>query len=149
MSNTLAFDFNGVLDQSPDDYRINIDPDDLDFTPLWAALEKGWAVAVVTAARPAVVARALGKAGFKVYVDNYMELEWWDGGKDGDRVLVTNRKISATAYIDDRAVNFRWRDTPLAGLWKSVAVIQAQVSKARHVHKMKAKLRWMRGQRAA
>lgn len=71
----------------------------------------GMAVAVVTA-RPAaqlpLVAQALARQGhMNVAVDWNCRREFWNGGDDGSQILVSNRKLAAVAYIDDRALGYR------------------------------------------
>jgi hypothetical protein len=71
----------------------------------------GMAVAVVTA-RPAaqlpLVAQALARQGhMNVAVDWNCRREFWKGGPDGTQILVSNRKLAAVAYIDDRGLGYR------------------------------------------
>jgi hypothetical protein len=57
------------------------------------------------------VAAVLEEHGIKTSQDVGDSTMFWDGGEDGLTVLVTNFKISAIAYIDDRAINHRFGDS--------------------------------------
>lgn len=103
----VSVDFDGVLHEHPS-YVVKFGEVQVD---LIRALHKaGHPVAVSTCNDVWRVADVLEAAGFEVYADRHHRYTFWSGGKDGREVLVTNCKVAAMAYIDDRAVNWKFGD---------------------------------------
>lgn len=103
---TLAFDFDGVFHPNS---RFHWPLERADFGPLREAMDRGYAVAIVTGNFPHLVAAELGKHGFKTLLDPGMSRARWE---EVGRVLVTNRKISALAYVDDRGIRWSFGQDP-------------------------------------
>jgi hypothetical protein len=101
----LAFDFDGVLHSK---VHYSATWGELDFTGLTKAQKRGWAVGVMTCNDVHRVAALLVRAGFKVFADRGMTQMFWDGGDDGLTVIVTNRKLAASRYLDDKGQNFQF-----------------------------------------
>ena len=99
---TIAFDFDGELHEDPH-YRWP--PAALDFSLIEQAHDRGYAVAVMTCNDIWRVAGLLQRHGFRVYADHAMRHMYWH---DPSVVLVTGRKVCATAYVDDRAIRYRF-----------------------------------------
>lgn len=97
----LCFGFDGVLSQGRS-YHWPLTR--LDVSPLRQAHERGYACAVMTCNTVPWVVVALWRTGIKATADDYRDNQEWNGGRDGRRVLVTNRKLAAVAYVDDRAI---------------------------------------------
>ena len=98
----LAFDWDGVVHIDPC-YRASFAA--MDFTPLTMAHSQGYAVTIMTCNDTWRIAAALRAAGFLAEDDSRMRHLFWDGGRTGKVVLVTGRKVSAVAYLDDKGVN--------------------------------------------
>lgn len=102
---TVAIDFDGVIHKYSQGWHDGTCYDD----PMDGALESvrelmGHRPVVVFTARPVVpVADWLAKHApdIPLYVDTATALEYWD---NPDVLLVTNRKVVAKHYIDDRAI---------------------------------------------
>jgi 8-oxo-dGTP pyrophosphatase MutT (NUDIX family) len=106
----VAFDFDGVLHEHRGWVskfgRINVEP-------LRMAQRKGYATAVMTCndvGRVATILRV--KYNLRTVPDLQMRNMGWDGGKDGRQVLVTNRKLAARMYVDDRAFHWTYGSDP-------------------------------------
>lgn len=106
----VVFDLDGVLHPYSKGWHDGtlydgIDPDAIALVHTFQ--EEGHAVAVVTA-RPtrqlAMIAKTLRDAGLDAVADTRLQAEFWEGGRNGRRIIVTRVKIAAVAYIDDRAV---------------------------------------------
>lgn len=110
---TLAFDFDGVLHQHP---KYHWPLGATDFDVMREAMARGYSVAVVTANVVSMVGDVLAKQGFTVLVDKDMNRARW--AQQGT-VLVTNRKIPALAYVDDRAIRWTYGQDP-AVIWDIV-----------------------------
>lgn len=110
MAATIAFDFDGVLHEHP---RYHWPAGRLDLEPLNEAIRRGYHVAVMTCNVPKMVGDLLEARGLKVYVDKEMKYGRWD---QKGIVLVTNRKVSAVAYVDDRAIRWTIGSNPRA-IW--------------------------------
>ncbi|RKN61853.1 hypothetical protein D7231_31770 [Streptomyces klenkii] len=75
--------------------------------PALRALMERYAVAIHTTRDAGQVAAWLAERGFPVRTDD-SERTFWD---ERGVLLITNRKVAAVAYIDDRAVRFEtWPD---------------------------------------
>lgn len=82
-------------------------------------LMKEHAVFIFTSRNTAHVAAWLGDHGFTVTTDDSMfRHDIWDGVFWDTRgtLLITNRKLAAVAYIDDRAIRFTSWEQALADL---------------------------------
>lgn len=107
---TIALDFDGVLHELP---GYHWPPAGLDFTLIDQALERGYAVVVMTCNTVELVARLLSEYGFRALADTRMRHMSWH---DPDVILVTGRKVCATAYVDDRAIRYAYGEDP-AKVW--------------------------------
>lgn len=68
----------------------------------------GFAVFIFTTRDASQVANWIHARGLDVTVDNSTTSTFWN---DTSRVLVTNRKLAAVAYLDDRSIRFTsWDD---------------------------------------
>lgn len=106
---TVAFDFDGTLNE----YKGQHWPlrGDLDLTGIDKAHQRGYAAAVITANDyPERVAAVLQRHGYDATTVNPGRPWEWLGGPTGRRVLVTNRKIGASAYVDDKAIHHSFGD---------------------------------------
>lgn len=99
-----SYDFDGVLHKHAG-WRADFGP--VDFSGIAKGQARGYAAAVMTCNDVTSVGIALQVCGFRVCVDHRMEHMYWH---DPEVVLVTGRKVAATAYFDDRAVNFQYGD---------------------------------------
>ncbi len=99
---TVCLDFDGVLHEHRG-YRWPLG--ETDFSLITKAQDRGYAAAVMTCNDVRLVAAALRRQGFRATADVRMVREYWH---DPVAVLVTNRKISATLYVDDKAVNYQY-----------------------------------------
>lgn len=114
---TVCFDFDGVLSKGSD---YHWPTDELDLSLITEAHERGYAVAVMTCNDVHRVADELRKHGLRVHPDPYMYRASWH---DPERVLVTGRKITATAYVDDRAISYRFGQ-PVSAVFDAVEGLQ-------------------------
>lgn len=112
----ICFDFDGVLHESAE-YRYPMGKVRLDL--ITQAQDRGYAVAIMTCNDVLYVAAYLRGRGVKAVSDAQMKRVWWSGGEDGKDVLVTNRKIPARAYIDDRAINYHYSE-PTEDVWRKL-----------------------------
>lgn len=101
----VSIDWDGVVHEDRN-YRYPMGATDLDL--IRDAQARGFAVAILTCNDPPYVAGYLRKHGFKALPDVQMVNSSWHGGKDGKVVLVSQRKLSSVAYIDDKAINHRY-----------------------------------------
>lgn len=120
---TIAFDFDGVIHEDPH-YRIEFL--DIDVAPIREAHRRGYAVAIMTCNDVRRVAAALRQLKLRAWADAGMRFLEWSGGKDGKEILVTGRKIVASLYVDDKAMNWRYGEDP--------AAIFAEVSRVHGYH---------------
>lgn len=116
MRRCIGFDFDGVLHEHASYTQRD---GKVDFSLITEGFQRGFAAAVITANIPDRVGWSLRKAGFSVVVDNDMRYPAWSGGSGGRHVLVTNRKISAFRYVDDRAISYRFGE-PTQYVWEEV-----------------------------
>jgi 8-oxo-dGTP diphosphatase len=104
----VVFDYDGVLSKNP---RFQWPLDEVDFSPITEAQDHGYAVAIVTCNVPYLVARELEKHGFQALPDPDMEHRSWH---DQEVVLVTNFKLPAKMYVDDKGFSWHYgQDTGL------------------------------------
>lgn len=121
---TVSIDFDGVLHAKSKAGKKGAGLGEVCTDLIRQAHDRGYAVTIMTARELPAVAEALQEAGLRARVHypwiRYSGLPWrWYGGRDGKAVLVTHRKVAATAYIDDRAVPYRFgQDT--ASAWAAV-----------------------------
>jgi hypothetical protein len=109
MTQTIAVDFDGVIhaySKGWQDGSIYGLPVDGAFDGLRSLMET-YAVFVHTTRDPAQVAGWLSTCGFDTLVDvegpRHPRRQFWN---EQGTLLVTDRKLAAFAYIDDRAVRF-------------------------------------------
>lgn len=98
----IALDFDGVLHELRG-YHWPLAG--TDFSLIHQAHDRGYAVTVMTCNDVGLVARELQVHGFRVYADHTMRHMYWH---DPDVILVTGRKVCATAYVDDRAIRYQF-----------------------------------------
>lgn len=105
----IAFDCDGTLN-SKGEGQIGVENGaQWDLTPVKAALALGCRVAVMTCNVPEFVAGKLRDHGIAAYADDRREYKvppFTDG-----TVLVTDRKVLADFYVDDRNVHFAFGDS--------------------------------------
>jgi 8-oxo-dGTP diphosphatase len=109
----IAFDFDGVLSKNPY-YKWPLDG--VDFSLILEAQERGYAAAVMTCNDVGQVAAELRRHGISALADPHMLRSSWHAPR---QVLVTGRKLAAHAYVDDRAIHYRFgQDTSL--VWDEI-----------------------------
>ena len=106
---TIAVDFDGVVHG----YSKGWQDGDIYDPPLPGALEalhtlmQTYAVFIHTSRDPGAVASWLAERGFDTVLDidgpTHPKREFWN---ERSALLVTDRKLPAVAYIDDRAIRF-------------------------------------------
>ena len=121
---SIAFDFDEVLHEHG---KMRWPVGRVDFAPLREAMRRGYAVSIVTANIPASVGKELERHGFKVYVDTKMTYSRW---AYKNVILVTNRKVSAVAYVDDRAIHWVFGSDP-AAIWDAAELVKPSPTKPR------------------
>jgi hypothetical protein len=99
----VAFDWDGVLHKCrsyhPGPFA------DIDLSPVRMALANGWRVQIMTANDDMPgIATALRAAGIKAFVDHGLRYRDWDGGRDGQVVIISQRKMWTDFLVDDRAI---------------------------------------------
>lgn len=111
----VAFDFDGVLHEHGG-YRASFGQ--IDTTLIDMAHARKFAVAIMTCNDTWRIANLLAKRGYKVQDDNARPVgalrgsPSWYGGEDGYTILVTNRKVCAKFYVDDRALQYEYQTDP-------------------------------------
>jgi hypothetical protein len=106
---TVAIDFDGVIHafrKGWHDGSIYDEPVPGAFDAIRLFQSSGYAVAVFTCRDPEPVARWLGRHGIVCAIDRDTAegaTRFWN---DQEIVLVTNIKVAAVAYIDDRGIRF-------------------------------------------
>jgi 8-oxo-dGTP diphosphatase len=101
----VAFDWDGVLHRDRDWRPVF---SDISVGLIHEAHERGYAAAVMTCNNVPRVTAALRELGVVAVPDTRMRHASWNGGGDGREVLVTRRKLAALAYVDDRAIHYRY-----------------------------------------
>lgn len=99
---TIALDFDGVIHENPH-YKWPLDAVDLGL--IRKAHARCYAVAIMTCNDVSLVAKFLRQSGFRAVADLKMTRHSWH---DPESILVTNRKITADFYVDDKAVRYRF-----------------------------------------
>lgn len=119
----ISYDFDGVLHEHAH-WRSSFGT--IDTTLIDQAHARRLAVAISTCNDTWRICAELAKRGYKVRDDNANPVggslrgsHGWNGGKDGKAILVTNRKVCATAYVDDKAVRYHYHWGPDA-LWDEI-----------------------------
>ena len=107
----VCVDFDGVIHSYEHGWLRGEIYGDIDVEGIHRLHRSGYAVAVLTTRPPDPAHQVLDGNGFAVLADYPMAHSTWDGGSDGRTVLVTNRKVAAVAYIDDRAVPHKYGDS--------------------------------------
>ena len=106
----IAFDWDGTLTSG--DGPIGQDNGaEIDLYPLRLCLEAGRTVAVMTCNEAPYVASVLASRGITAFADTAMAHKVPDG-EFGGQVLVTNRKVLAAVYADDRNITWKFGDDP-------------------------------------
>jgi len=99
---TVCFDFDGTLTEGAE-YTPDIGH--VDVGGIRRAQAMGYSVAIMTCSPARHVVRALERAGIEAHADQEMVFASWHERR---AVLVTQRKVCAVAYFDDRAHQFRY-----------------------------------------
>jgi hypothetical protein len=105
----IAIDYDGVIHRCPHWHPGTCD--EIDTTGIDLAHHLGFTVAVMTCGELPQIAQALRAHGHAVVFAPAREpwnYQHWQGGRSGRTVLVTGWKVHALAYIDDKAVRFRY-----------------------------------------
>ena len=124
----LVFDWDGVLHEHG---RFRESFGKVDLAPIRMAHERGYAVSVLTSNNIVRVAEKLAEAGYICVVTS--EGAWdWEGGDDGRVILVTNRKGSGLAFVDDRGIGWRYGDDPELIFKQAEAVNETLTREGRH-----------------
>lgn len=103
---TIAFDYDGTLTSG------NRTGAEADFRPLAEAIRRGYSVAVMTCNDIFHVSAVLNRSGITTQTDPAMRIWLWENA--GSVVLVTNRKVWAAIYPDDRGFQWQHGDDPEA-----------------------------------
>lgn len=103
----VSFDWDGTLTSG--DGPIGQDNGAvIDLAPLQACLDAGLSCAIMTCNQPSYVAGVLREHQIPVFCDEGFLHKIPHPDFDG-MVLVTQRKVLARVYADDRGLRFRWR----------------------------------------
>ncbi len=107
MTPFVAFDWDGVLHRCRSYHPGPFV--DVELAPLKAALARGWRVQIMTANDDlAGISDALRAAGVKSFVDYSLRYRDWDGGRDGQVVIISQRKMWVDFIVDDRAIQWHY-----------------------------------------
>lgn len=106
---TIAIDFDGVIHKYSkgwQDGSIYDEPIEGAFEAI-KSLMKDYAVFVFTTRNPSMVAEWIMSKG-RIHTVLKEPTDFWN---DNTRLLITNKKLPAIAYIDDRGIRFtNWKD---------------------------------------
>lgn len=100
---TIAFDWDGVVHEHA---AFTAPMGNCDLELLREAIARGYSVAVMTCNNVGYVSGYLRDHGFRVYADTAMRYMDWESA--GDLVLVTNRKVCAGLYADDKGFEYHY-----------------------------------------
>ena len=102
---TIALDFDGVIHKYSQGWSDGTIYDGMVFGAIEgiAKLSKDYNIFIFTARDIHDVARYMEKRKYNIQIDDDPSLKFWN--RD-DAILITNRKLPAHAYIDDRGIRF-------------------------------------------
>ena len=126
---TIAVDFDGVIhaySKGWSDGTIYDDPVPGSIASLEALTRAGFSVFIHTTRNAELVAGWLRKRGLSAMSDDELAANGESVGKfwnNTDKILVTDRKLPAIAYIDDRAIRFQSWDQAFDDLKKYEEVV--------------------------
>lgn len=116
---TVAVDFDGVIhaySKGWQDGSIYDEPIPGSLEALHKLMDDGLAVFIHTTRAAYPVAQWLEERGVPAVVELNVPGQVREFWNDTSRVLVTNRKLAAVAYIDDRGIRFESWEQALADL---------------------------------
>jgi hypothetical protein len=103
----VAFDWDGVL-HSATEFQLTFDQ--IDLAPVREALARGWTVGVMTANDLIEdIALALMRQGIRAFADHFGRCR--EGFPGSNLVVVSNYKLWADVFVDDRAVRYQFGES--------------------------------------